>query len=73
MRLAGDDVATPQEEFQVLAAGFEQAGKEYEMHVYDGAPHSFFDVAFGEWEQACTDPWGRILDFTARAAGRSAA
>ena len=51
MLLAGDDVATPQEEFQALVAGFKEAGKEYEVHVYDGAPHSFFDVIFGNWEQ----------------------
>jgi carboxymethylenebutenolidase len=43
----------------------DRAGKQYEMHVYDGAPHSFFDVAFGEWEQACADAWHRILEFTA--------
>jgi carboxymethylenebutenolidase len=66
MLLAGDDVVTSPEEFQALAAGFAQAGKEYEMYVYGGAPHSFFDVAFGEWEQACADAWRRILDFTAR-------
>jgi len=66
MLLAGDDDATPQEEFEALAAGFEGAGKEYEMHVYDGAPHSFFDVTFGDWEPSCADAWGRISDFTAR-------
>lgn len=69
MLLAGDDVATPQEAFRALAAGFDRAGKEYEMHVYDGAPHSFFDQSFGDWEKACTDAWHRILEFTARHAG----
>jgi len=70
MLLAGNDVATPPEAFRALAAGFEQAGKTYEMHVYDGAPHSFFDRAFGEWEEACADAWHRIVDFTAHNAGR---
>ncbi|AXK36032.1 dienelactone hydrolase family protein [Streptomyces armeniacus] len=64
--LAGDDAATSQAEFQALVAGFDKAGKEYEMHVYEGAPHSFFDVSFGDWTTACTDAWQRILDFTAR-------
>lgn len=66
--LAGADIATPPEEYQALAAGFDAAGKEYEMHVYDGAPHSYFDVAYREWEQVCTDSWHRVLDFTAREA-----
>lgn len=73
MLLAGDDVATPQTEFEALAAGFDKAGKAYEMHVYNGAPHSFFDVAFSGWEQACTDAWHRVLDFTARHGRRAAA
>lgn len=73
MLLAGDDVATPPAEFRAMATGFDRAGKEYEMHVYDGAPHSFFDRGSGDWERARTDCWHRILDFTARNAGRSAA
>ncbi|MEW9534040.1 dienelactone hydrolase family protein [Microbispora sp. NPDC049125] len=73
MLLAGDDVATPQAEFQALATGFDQAGKTYEMHVYDGAPHSFFDVTFDDWERECTDAWHRILSFTSRNSGQVAA
>ncbi|MDL4813426.1 dienelactone hydrolase family protein [Actinomadura opuntiae] len=65
MLLAGDDVATPQEEFDAMAADLERAGKEYEMHVYAGAPHSFFDRSYGDWAQACEDAWRRILAFTA--------
>jgi carboxymethylenebutenolidase len=73
MLLAGDDVATPQEEFRALAAGFDEAGKEYEMHVYDGAPHSFFDRTADAWAPAAADSWRRILAFTGRNAGRDAA
>ncbi|WP_052423834.1 dienelactone hydrolase family protein [Nonomuraea candida] len=72
MLLAGDDVATPPAEFQALAAGFDRAGKEYELHVYDGAPHSFFDVAFGDWARECADAWHRILSFTSRHGGEAA-
>jgi carboxymethylenebutenolidase len=39
------------------------------MHVYAGAPHSFFDRSFAQWQDACADAWQRILDFTARHAG----
>lgn len=73
MLLAGDDVATPQTEFNALAADLDRAGKRYEMHVYDGAPHSFFDVTCAAWEPACTDAWHRILDFTSRYGRRAAA
>lgn len=73
MLLAGNDVATSQAEFQDLAAGFDKAGKEYEMRVYDRAPHSFFDMTFADWEQECTDAWHRILDFTAHQAGEATA
>ncbi|WP_214414647.1 dienelactone hydrolase family protein [Sphaerisporangium fuscum] len=69
MLLAGEDEATPREDFLALAAGFDRAGKEYEMHIYEGAPHSFFDRSFGQWEEACADAWRRILDFTERHSG----
>lgn len=69
MLVAGSDRATPVEESEAMAARVRQAGGEAEMHVYDGAPHSFFDKAFADWEAACTDAWRRILDFTTRHAG----
>ncbi|HJP72881.1 MAG TPA: dienelactone hydrolase family protein [Pseudonocardiaceae bacterium] len=62
--IAGADVATTQEEFGEFRASLDNAGKEYEMYVYDGAPHSFFDRAFAEWESSCDDAWRRILAFT---------
>ncbi|MBO2454484.1 dienelactone hydrolase family protein [Actinomadura barringtoniae] len=64
MLLAGDDVATPQADFDAMAAGLEDAGKSHEMHVYEGAPHSFFDRAHDDWSAACEDAWHRILAFT---------
>lgn len=62
--IAGSDVATTQEDFAAFSSELSAAGKVHEMHVYDGAPHSFFDRAFGEWADACQDAWTRILDFT---------
>jgi carboxymethylenebutenolidase len=49
------------------------AGAEVETAVYDGAPHSFFDRAFGEWQEACADAWRRILALTDRVAAGPAA
>ncbi|MGP3913034.1 dienelactone hydrolase family protein [Nonomuraea sp. 10N515B] len=73
MLLAGDDVATTPEQYATLTAAFDQAGKTYEAHVYDGAPHSFFDDSYDQWQEACTDAWHRILAFTARHSGKAGA
>jgi carboxymethylenebutenolidase len=62
--IAGADTATPQEEFVALDARLTELGKEHRMVVYEGAPHSFFDRAFDDWQQACADAWQQILDFT---------
>jgi len=64
--IAGDDVATPQEEFKALDAGLAEAGADYDLVTYEGAPHSFFDRSFGEWRDACEDAWRRIIGFTER-------
>ena len=39
------------------------SGVEHEIHVYDGAPHSFFDRSSEQWADACTDAWTRTLAF----------
>ncbi|KAA2261275.1 dienelactone hydrolase family protein [Solihabitans fulvus] len=64
--LGGADVATPREEFLAFAERLDEAGKEHELHLYEGAPHSFFDRSFGEWADACDDAWLRVREFTAR-------
>jgi carboxymethylenebutenolidase len=60
--IAGADF-TPQEEFVGLDRQLDEAGLPHEMHVYEGAPHSFFDRTFEQWKSACDDAWRRILDF----------
>lgn len=65
MLVAGAD-STPLSEFEKFAAQLEEAGVGPEMHVYSGAPHSFFDRSFDQWQDACTDAWNRIISFTAR-------
>jgi carboxymethylenebutenolidase len=69
MLIAGADAATPVEDQLALAETMRSGGAEVETAVYDGAPHSFFDRAFGEWEEACADAWRRILALADRVAG----
>jgi len=61
--VAGADAATPLE----VSKGFDRkltaAGVPHEMHIYEGAPHSFFDRTFDKWRDASNDSWRRILAF----------
>jgi carboxymethylenebutenolidase len=68
MLIAGADHATPVEESLALAATMRAAGADVETAVYDGAPHSFFDRASADWQEACADAWERVLAFTDRVA-----
>jgi len=58
--IAGAD-STPQEAFHAFDSKLTEAGVPHEMHVYEGAPHSFFDRTFDQWKEACDDAWRRIL------------
>jgi carboxymethylenebutenolidase len=68
MVIAGADSATPVADQQQLADTMRAAGAEVDAVVYDGAPHSFFDRAFGEWGDACQDAWRHVLALTDRVA-----
>ena len=68
MLIAGADRATPVEDQLRLAETMRAAGADVDAVVYDGAPHSFFDRAFAEWEEACRDAWEHVLALTARVA-----
>lgn len=63
LMIAGADFATPVEQSTEFERKLTQAGVPHEMHVYDGAPHSFFDRAYDQWKDACDDAWRRMLDF----------
>lgn len=63
LMIAGADFATPVEQSRELERRLAAAGVPHEMHVYDGAPHSFFDRAYDQWKDACDDAWRRMLDF----------
>jgi len=62
MLIAGADF-TPQEAFHDFDRQLTEAGVPHEMHIYEGAPHSFFDRTFDQWKDACDDAWRRILAF----------
>jgi carboxymethylenebutenolidase len=60
---AGADQATSPEENAAFEAALTEAGVEHELVEYAGAPHSFFDRSYAEWEDACSDAWTRMLGF----------
>ena len=68
MVIAGADAATPVADQLALAEAMRAAGADVEAAVYDGAPHSFFDRAHGEWAEACQDAWEHVLALTDRVA-----
>jgi carboxymethylenebutenolidase len=70
MLIAGADAATPVADQLQLAETMRAAGAEVDAVVYDGAPHSFFDRAYGEWAEACQDAWEHVLALTDRVAAR---
>jgi carboxymethylenebutenolidase len=68
MLIAGADAATPVADQLALAETMRTAGADVDAVVFDGAPHSFFDRAFGEWAEACAGAWEHVLGLTDRVA-----
>lgn len=64
--IAGADAATPLDQAKEFVSKLEAAGVPVESHVYEGAPHSFFDRGYEQWKEACDDAWRRMLDFVKR-------
>ena len=60
--IAGADF-TPREAFIDFDKKLTEANVPHEMHIYEGAPHSFFDRTFAEWKDAGDDAWRRMLEF----------
>lgn len=69
MLIAGADQATPVAEQLQLADTMRSAGADVDAVVYDGAPHSFFDRSFPDWDDACRDAWEHLLALTDRISG----
>jgi carboxymethylenebutenolidase len=61
MLVAGADANIPVADVEALA----KAAPAADLHVYEGAPHSFFDRTFAEHAEACDDAWRRIQRFVA--------
>jgi carboxymethylenebutenolidase len=66
MLVAGADAHIPVADVESLAQQARAAGVEVDLHVYDGAPHSFFDRSFDEHADAAADAWARIRAFVAQ-------
>jgi len=63
---AGDDKATSQEANAAFVRSLGEAGKVHDYVLYEGAPHSFFDRGFEQWQPECADSWTRMLGFIDR-------
>lgn len=59
----GADELNPQEDIDAFDAGLAGSGVPREIHVYPGAPHSFFDRSYEEFAEASADAWERVLDY----------
>lgn len=59
----GADQGIPPNVIQTLDENLDKAGVTHALHIYEGAPHSFFDRTFAQWKEACDDAWRRIFAF----------
>lgn len=64
--VAGADAATSPEVARDFERRLTAAGVPHEEHVYEGAPHSFFDRTSDQWKDASADAWRQILAFVKR-------
>ena len=59
----GADQGIPVEQVEEFDAELTESGLDHEIHVYPGAPHSFFDRRYADYAEACEDAWRRMLGF----------
>ena len=59
----GADQAIPVSDVERFDRALADAGVGHEIHIYPGAPHSFFDRRFEEHADASEDAWRRMLGF----------
>ncbi|MFL5840829.1 MAG: dienelactone hydrolase family protein [Thermoleophilaceae bacterium] len=62
----GADEGIPAEMLDEFKRRLDRAGVENEIHVYPGAPHSFFDRKQDEYAEISEDAWRRVLAFLSR-------
>ncbi len=61
------DQGIPPSEVERLRRALEAAGKEFELHIYPGAPHAFFNDTRASYRpDAAIDAWRRTLAFLRR-------
>ncbi|MGZ4187690.1 MAG: dienelactone hydrolase family protein [Solirubrobacteraceae bacterium] len=65
----GEAQAIPVDQVQQFDRALDEAGVEHEIHMYPGAPHSFFDRRFEQYADACEDAWRRMLAFIQKHSG----
>lgn len=63
MLIAGDDKATSVADQLALAKRMRSNGADIVAVVFPGAPHSFFDRSYADWEAECDEAWRQILAF----------
>jgi carboxymethylenebutenolidase len=63
----GADEAIPRDQIERFDQALTDAGVEHEIHVYPGAPHSFFDRRQDDYAAESADAWDRILGFMSKA------
>ena len=61
----GADAAIPVEDVERFDGALADAGVTHDVHLYPGAPHSFFDRSFSDYAEECRDAWRRIMEFAA--------
>ena len=61
----GEDPAIPVKQVEEFDARLAAAAVEHDIHVYPGAPHSFFDRRYEEHADATQDAWRQMLGFLA--------
>jgi carboxymethylenebutenolidase len=59
----GADKGIPTEDVERFAAGLATSGVSHTVHVYPGAPHSFFDRSYADFADECADAWRRVREF----------
>ncbi len=64
--MGGADEAISADDVSEFERALGAAGVEHDIVVYDGAPHSFFDRRYEDFQDASEDAWRRVLDFLER-------
>jgi carboxymethylenebutenolidase len=59
----GADQGIPHEDNVAFEQALQDAGKQYELIEFEGAPHSFFDRKQEEFQEASDEAWRRTLEF----------